>query len=109
MEDEKTDFEALVDLVTHMCEELVDDPSELRINHAYIGTTGCIEIRGPSDDIGKIMGQKKATIAAITSIATAVASKYRYRIFINVLNDQEYEEMCSYHDDVGEGSLVEVK
>ena len=78
MEDEKTDFEALVDLVTHMCEELVDDPSELRINHAYIGTTGCIEIRGPSDDI-------------------------------NVLNDQEYEEMCSYHDDVGEGSLVEVK
>ena len=82
-------FEYVVDLVRHNCEELVDDPDLLDITYSLTGTSGAIEVCGPSSEIAKIMGSRKKTLIAIQAIMYAVASKYGFRVMLNVINDEQ--------------------
>lgn len=89
-QDEK--FERIVDLVTHACEELVDDPDVLTVTSSHSGNTGSIEICGPENEIGKIFGSKRRTLMSINHLAYSVASKYGFRVLLNVLNETEAGE-----------------
>ena len=83
-QDEK--FNYIVDLVTHMCHELVDEPDALDITFAFSGNTGAIEVCGPSSEIGKVMGSKKRNFNAMQTVLFSVASKYGFRVNLNILN-----------------------
>lgn len=84
-------FQEIVDLVEHMTEELVDDPNDIEINAICPpnGNTGAIEVCGSSREIAKIMGSKKNTLRSIQTIVYAVASKYGFRIMLNVMNREQ--------------------
>lgn len=88
-EAQDTKFDFIVDLIEHMCDELVDEPESVEINHSFSGTTGSIEICGPSSEIGKIMGSKKRNFNALQTIVYSVASKYGFRVALNVLNNEQ--------------------
>ena len=96
-------FDAVLELVVHMCEELVDDSEALAIDGVYTGVTGAIEITGPSDEIAKIIGSKRATITALEVVMNAVAAKHGFRVLLNVMNTERkrhLEEGQLRNDDV---------
>lgn len=86
---QKDKFDAIVDLVTHIVEELVDDPDSLEINASHTGNTGSIEICGPEHEVGKIYGSRRKNMMSIDQLAFSVASKYGFKVLINVLNTAE--------------------
>jgi len=89
----KAGFEAVLELVEHMCEELVDDPETLAIEGAVVGVTGAIEITGPAEEIAKIIGSKRVTISALEVVMNAVAAKYGFRVLLNVMNTERKKHL----------------
>lgn len=81
-------FTPILDLVVHMCEELVDDPKLLDIQGTHVGITGVIQITGPSDEIAKIIGAKRATITSVETVLNAVSSKHGFKVLLNVMNNE---------------------
>ena len=94
-EEEDERFTVIVDLLSHMCDELVDDPKSLTFNSAYTGVTGVIEVVGPQKEVSKIFGAHKATIMAIETVIRNVAAKNGFRILINILNDERKKDLQS--------------
>lgn len=86
-------FDKVLVLVEHICEELVDDPSSICIEGTHVGVTGAIEISGPANEIGKIFGTQKATASALEAIVSAVASKYGFRVLLNVINTNMRDDL----------------
>jgi predicted RNA-binding protein YlqC (UPF0109 family) len=82
-------FQNVVSLIRHVCEELVDEAEALDVTHSLTGTSGVIEICGPSSQIAQIMGSKKKTLNSIHTILFAVSSKYGFRVLLNVLNNEQ--------------------
>jgi predicted RNA-binding protein YlqC (UPF0109 family) len=93
-------FQEIVDLVEHMAEELVDDPEDIEISATCPpnGNTGAIEVCGSSREIAKIMGSKKNTLRSIQTIVYAVASKYGFRVMLNVINREQRDRFRSPAD-----------
>jgi predicted RNA-binding protein YlqC (UPF0109 family) len=91
------DFENVLELVEHMCEELVDNPEALSVQGTHVGVTGAIEITGPSDEIAKIIGSKRTTITAIEVVMNAVAAKYGFRVLLNVMNTERRKHLEEGH------------
>lgn len=85
-------FKKVVELVRHNCMELVDDFESLEITHTLTGTSGAIEVCGPSSQIAQIMGSKKKTLSSLQTILFAVASKYGFRVMLNVINRKQRAE-----------------
>jgi len=94
------EFQNVLELVQHLCEELVDDPDSVEVVGAYVGVTGAIQITGPTSEIAKIIGSNKARISAIESIVGAVSAKYGFRVLLNVLNNEKKRALEEGHEDV---------
>lgn len=88
-------FKNVVSLVRHNCMELVDDFESLDITHTLTGTSGVIEVCGPSGQIAQIMGSKKKTLNSLQTILFAVASKYGFRVMLNVINNKQRAEFLA--------------
>ena len=89
----KDSFENVLELVAHMCEDLVDNPESLQIQGTHIGVTGAIEITGPADEIAKIIGSKRVTISALEVVMNAVAAKHGFRVLLNVMNTERRKHL----------------
>jgi len=72
-------------LILKICKALVDYPDEVEITEIASETTHVYEITVRKDEVGKIIGKHGKTALAIRQILTAVATKERKRIVIEIL------------------------
>jgi len=72
-------------LILKICLALVDNPGDVEIKEIATESTSVFEIRVKKEDVGKIIGKQGKTAHAIRQILTAVASKEKKRIVIEIL------------------------
>jgi len=73
------------DLVEFIVKALVDDPSEVQINEVTGDRVTLYELRVAKKDIGKIIGKKGKTAAAIRTILNAVSTKQGKRAELEIV------------------------
>jgi predicted RNA-binding protein YlqC (UPF0109 family) len=74
----------LRDLLTQIVTRLVDNPDQVEIAANVGATTLVFEIAVVKQDLGKIIGKRGHTIAAIRTIMMSVAGKIGKRVYVEV-------------------------
>lgn len=73
------------ELVEFIVKALVDDPAEVQINEVAGDKVTLFELRVAKGDIGKIIGKKGRTAAAIRVILNAVSTKQGKRAELEII------------------------
>ena len=74
----------MVELVTYIVEQLVDDKSAINISSAEADGVETITIRVAEGDIGKVIGKQGKIATAIRTLAKAVGVKVGKRYNIEI-------------------------
>ena len=74
----------MVELVTYIVEQLVDDKSAINITSAEADGVETITIRVAENDIGKVIGKQGKIAMAIRTLARAVGVKVGKRYSIEI-------------------------
>ena len=74
----------MVDLVTYIVEQLVDDKSAINITSVEADGVETISIRVAEGDIGKVIGKQGKIAMAIRTLAKAVGVKVGKRYNIEI-------------------------
>ncbi|MCH5156994.1 MAG: KH domain-containing protein [Clostridiales bacterium] len=74
----------MVELVTYIVEQLVDDKSAINITSAEADGVETITIRVAENDIGKVIGKQGKIAMAIRTLARAVGVKVGKRYNIEI-------------------------
>ena len=70
----------MVELVTYIVEQLVDDKSAVNVTSAEENGVEVVTIRVAENDIGKVIGKQGKIAMAIRTLAKAVGIKKRQKI-----------------------------
>jgi len=73
-------------LLEHMVKELVDEPDQVRIDEMKGDKVTTLELRVAPDDLGKVIGRRGRTAAAMRMILSAAATKQRKRAVLEILD-----------------------
>lgn len=74
------------ELILVICQSLVDMPEDVIVNEITTGgNTVVYEIKVLKSDVGKVIGKQGATARAIRTIVTAVGSKLKKRVVIEII------------------------
>ena len=65
----------MTDLIQSMVRPLVEHPDEIRITGLQGERTHIYELRCNKSDVGKVIGKKGKTIAAIRTLLNAISSR----------------------------------
>ena len=74
------------DLVAKIAKALVDRPDEVRVKQVDGSQASVIELEVAKEDIGKVIGKKGRTAAAMRTIVGAAAMKKNMRTIIEILD-----------------------
>ena len=72
------------ELLTGIAKRLVDNPDQVSVTEVDGATTKILELSVMKQDLGKIIGKRGRTIAAIRTIMMAASAKTNKRIVIEV-------------------------
>jgi uncharacterized protein len=73
------------EFIEYIVKNLVTDPEKVEIN-CYEGERGVVvEVRVGSEDVGKVVGKRGATINAIRTIATTACARMGRRVRVEVV------------------------
>jgi uncharacterized protein len=72
------------ELLAEIAKRLVDNPEQVSINEINGATTLILELSVAKKDLGKIIGKRGRTIAAIRTIMMAASAKHHKRIIVEV-------------------------
>jgi predicted RNA-binding protein YlqC (UPF0109 family) len=72
------------ELLAEVAKRLVDHPEQVTINEIHGATTLILELSVAKQDLGKIIGKRGRTIAAIRTIMMAASAKIHKRIIVEV-------------------------
>lgn len=76
----------LVGFVKYVVSQLVDDPDEININTEQQGDELTIEVNCAKPDMGKVIGKRGKTIAAIRALVTSAARREGKRVNVEVVD-----------------------
>ncbi|MFO7821177.1 MAG: KH domain-containing protein [Lentisphaeria bacterium] len=76
----------LVGFVKYVVTQLVDDPDEIKINTEKNGDDLTIEVNCAKPDMGKVIGKRGKTIAAIRALVTSAARRDGKRVNVEVVD-----------------------
>lgn len=75
----------MIDLITYVAKSIVDDPEAVEVKSIEGETSTVIELRVAKSDIGKVIGKKGRTIAAIRTILNASRVQKEKRHVLEIL------------------------
>jgi predicted RNA-binding protein YlqC (UPF0109 family) len=73
----------MADLLSHLVEELVDDPENVQVESNSTSQTVVFAVKVLKGDVGKIIGKGGRTAHSIRDIMFSVARKHRVRCVID--------------------------
>ena len=77
----------LQELVTYVCQSLVDKPEEVSVRLLEGDQTAMLEIRVAKDDMGKIIGRQGRTIRALRTVVLAASTNLQKRVSVELMED----------------------
>jgi len=72
-------------LIENIARALVDHPDQVSVNEIDSETSATIELRVAPEDLGKVIGRRGRTAAAMRSLLTASAAKQKKRAVLEIL------------------------
>lgn len=72
------------ELLAEIAKRLVDHPEQVSVTEIHGATTLILELSVIKQDLGKIIGKRGRTIAAIRTIMMAASAKLNKRIIVEV-------------------------
>ena len=76
---------SLKDLIEAIAKALVDHPEEVEVHEIEGEQTSVIELRVAKEDLGKVIGKKGRTAAAMRTLLSAASTKLRKRAVLEIL------------------------
>ena len=76
---------ALKELIATIAEALVDKPEEVEVREILGEQTSVIELKVAKEDLGKVIGKKGRTAAAMRTLLSAASTKLRKRAVLEIL------------------------
>lgn len=73
------------ELIEHIAQELVDYPDHVSVHEISSGEGLTIELRVAPEDLGKVIGRRGRTAAAMRSLLTASAAKMNKRAVLEIM------------------------
>ena len=73
------------ELVEFLCKSVVDHPDQVRVTEVEGETAVIVEIRVAPEDTGRVIGRQGRIIAAVRTLAKAVASRQGKHIVVEVV------------------------
>lgn len=80
--DSQSDSES--QLVEYIAQNLVNDPSKVRLKTKHIGNTTILELRVARGDMGRVIGKQGRVANAIRSLLKVVANQKDQRIVLEI-------------------------
>lgn len=71
-------------LVEYIAQNLVNDPSQVRLRTKHIGNTTILELRVARSDMGRVIGKQGRVANAIRSLLKVVANQKDQRIVLEI-------------------------
>ncbi|MBF0291686.1 MAG: KH domain-containing protein [Nitrospinae bacterium] len=72
-------------LIERIARSLVDDPTQVAVTSSEDGDTTSLELRVAQDDLGKVIGRRGRTAAAMRTLLSATASKNDKRAVLEIV------------------------
>ncbi len=76
---------SLKDLIEAIAKALVDHPEAVEVHEIEGEQTSVIELRVAKEDLGKVIGKKGRTAAAMRTLLSAASTKLRKRAVLEIL------------------------
>ncbi len=76
---------ALKELIATIAEALVDKPEEVEVREIVGEQTSVIELKVAKEDLGKVIGKKGRTAAAMRTLLSAASTKLHKRSVLEIL------------------------
>jgi len=76
---------ALQALITTIAKALVDKPDEVEVTEIEGEQTSILELKVAKEDLGKVIGKKGRTAAAMRTILSAAGTKLHKRASLEIL------------------------
>jgi hypothetical protein len=75
----------LIELIERIARALVDDPTQVAVTSSEDGDTTALELRVAQEDLGKVIGRRGRTAAAMRALLSATASKVDKRAVLEIV------------------------
>jgi hypothetical protein len=75
----------LIALIERISRALVDDPTQVAVTSSEDGDTTALELRVAQEDLGKVIGRRGRTAAAMRALLSATASKVDKRAVLEIV------------------------
>lgn len=75
----------MIALIERISRALVDDPSQVAVTSSEDGDTTALELRVAQEDLGKVIGRRGRTAAAMRALLSATASKIDKRAVLEIV------------------------
>lgn len=72
-------------LIERIARALVDDPAQVAVTSSEDGDTTSLELRVAQEDLGKVIGRRGRTAAAMRALLSATASKIDKRAVLEIV------------------------
>ncbi|MFN8139126.1 MAG: KH domain-containing protein [Fimbriimonadales bacterium] len=80
----KTDYSGLIQ---YCVEKLVDEPEAVSVESRNDRSAAYLNVTVAPNDVGKVIGRNGRIVNALRSLASAVGSKTRQKVFVKVVSD----------------------
>lgn len=75
----------MIALIERISRALVDDPTQVAVTSSEDGDTTALELRVAQEDLGKVIGRRGRTAAAMRALLSATASKIDKRAVLEIV------------------------
>ena len=72
-------------LIERIARALVDDPTQVAVTSTQDGDTTSLELRVAQEDLGKVIGRRGRTAAAMRALLSASAAKIDKRAVLEIV------------------------
>jgi predicted RNA-binding protein YlqC (UPF0109 family) len=73
------------ELIGFIAQQLVDRPEEVMVSMVEGSHTTVFELRVAKEDVGKVIGKEGRTAGAMRTLLTAISSKARKRMVLEII------------------------
>ena len=76
--------ETVLDMVEHICEELINDPEGVQITYTVQDKNANMTVLVKSEKIPDILGKRNETLIALKKLAFKVANKHEFYLVLKI-------------------------
>ena len=76
--------ETVLDMVEHICEELINDPDGVQIKYTVQDKNANMTVLVKSEKIQDILGKRNETLIALKKLAFKVANKHEFYLVLKI-------------------------